>query len=78
MNPEIEGTFGGKTRIRVCGVFRQSGSLLLANHGLRDGDWWAPPGGGVEFGVSAEDALIKEFQGRNRAARACGQVFVRL
>lgn len=62
VTPEIEGTFGGKTRVRVCGVFRQSGSLLLVNHrGLRDGDWWAPPGGGIEFGLSADEALVKEF-----------------
>jgi 8-oxo-dGTP diphosphatase len=35
----------------------------MVNHtGLTDGSFWAPPGGGVDFGVSAQDTLVREFQ----------------
>jgi 8-oxo-dGTP diphosphatase len=36
--------------------------LLLVKHkGLRDGPFWSPPGGGIEFGKTAEMTLIREF-----------------
>jgi 8-oxo-dGTP diphosphatase len=37
--------------------------LLLVNHaGLRNGPFWAPPGGGMEFSQSAESNLVREFR----------------
>ena len=34
----------------------------MVNHrGLQDTDFWAPPGGGLDFGESASDRLEKEF-----------------
>jgi 8-oxo-dGTP diphosphatase len=37
--------------------------LLLVNHrGLYGHDFWAPPGGGVDFGISAAMSLKKEFE----------------
>ena len=37
--------------------------MLLVNHrNLTKGDFWAPPGGGVEFGQNAHQALIREFK----------------
>ncbi|MBX2966026.1 MAG: NUDIX hydrolase [Cyclobacteriaceae bacterium] len=62
MDKHIEQVFGKKIRIRVCGLCRQGNSLLLVNHNLYPGqDFWAPPGGGVEFGQPANEALIREF-----------------
>jgi len=62
MDPKIQQLYGERTRVRVCGLCMEGDRLLLVNHaGLRDGDFWAPPGGGVEFGESAMDALAREF-----------------
>ncbi len=55
--------FSHKVRVRVCGIhLTQAGILLLKHDGLGPGGYiWSPPGGGVEFGESLEDALVKEF-----------------
>jgi len=54
--------FGNRIRLRVCGLLFKGEDLLLINHkGLYDHDFWAPPGGGVEFGEKAENALKREF-----------------
>ena len=54
--------FGNRIRVRVCGLCYRGDELLLINHkGLYDYDFWAPPGGGLEFGESAEKALKREF-----------------
>jgi 8-oxo-dGTP diphosphatase len=62
MNPEITKIYGNKIRIRTCGLCWQNGDLLMVNHrGVTGGDFWAPPGGGLEFGESVEACLKKEF-----------------
>jgi 8-oxo-dGTP diphosphatase len=54
--------FENKIRVRVCGLLYRGDELLLMNHkGLYGHDFWAPPGGGVEFGETAENALKREF-----------------
>jgi 8-oxo-dGTP diphosphatase len=54
--------FGNKLRLRVCGLCFNGDDVLLINHkGLYAHDFWAPPGGGVEFGEKAENALKREF-----------------
>jgi 8-oxo-dGTP diphosphatase len=35
---------------------------MINHRHLTKGDFWAPPGGGIEFGQSAPDALVREFQ----------------
>ena len=63
MESEIIEKYGNKVRVRVCGLCWKEDSLLMANHMfLTKGDFWAPPGGGIEFGQSAHHALIREFQ----------------
>lgn len=48
--------------MRVCGLCWTGDALLLVNHrGLTASDFWAPPGGGLEFGESAEASLQREF-----------------
>ena len=62
MNQPAVEAFGNKIRLRVCGLCFQHDKVLLVNHqGLYNRDFWAPPGGGVEFGESLESALKREF-----------------
>ena len=51
--------FGNKLRIRVCGICIEEDRILLINHHSlnKGGDFWAPPGGGMEFGFSSEENL---------------------
>jgi len=49
-------------RVRACGLCWDGNKLLLVNHyGLYNHDFWAPPGGGVEFGQSTALNLEREF-----------------
>jgi 8-oxo-dGTP diphosphatase len=61
MQPEIAEKYGNKVRIRVCGLCWENDRLLLINHNLYTGHFWSPPGGGIDYGDTAEKALKKEF-----------------
>ena len=61
MNPEIDEVYGNKVRIRVCGLYWEGESLLMVKHKFGEKDFWAPPGGGIEFGESIQSALKREF-----------------
>lgn len=62
MEPEITKIYGNKIRVRACGLCWQNGQLLMVNHkGITQTNFWAPPGGGLEFGESIEQRLKKEF-----------------
>ncbi|MFN8336136.1 MAG: NUDIX hydrolase [Cyclobacteriaceae bacterium] len=62
MSPEIPDFYQHRTRIRVCGLCWQNDRLLMVNHrGLTSGNFWAPPGGGVEFAEGVHDTLVREF-----------------
>lgn len=63
MDKSVQEIYGNRVRVRVCGICCVDNQLLMVNHtGLTDGSFWAPPGGGVDFGVSAKDTLVREFQ----------------
>lgn len=62
MSPEIAERYGNKVRIRVCGLCWKGDALLMVKHNLDGSDFWAPPGGGLEFGECIEDALEREFR----------------
>lgn len=63
LSTEIAQKYGNKVRIRACGLCWRDNRLLMVNHqGISKGDFWAPPGGGIEFGQPAHAALIREFQ----------------
>jgi 8-oxo-dGTP diphosphatase len=55
--------FGNKLRIRVCGLCIEDEKILMVNHHSlnKKDDFWAPPGGGMDFGQSAEENLKREF-----------------
>lgn len=62
MDESVQEIYGNRVRIRVCGICCTGDSILMVNHrGLRDGPFWSPPGGGMEFGVSASENLVREF-----------------
>ncbi len=56
-------SFGNKLRIRACGICIENNKILLVKHHSlgKGGILWAPPGGGMMFGETAEDALKREF-----------------
>ena len=60
---DVSKTFGNKLRVRVCGLHIRKNKILLIKHkGLgKDNVFWAPPGGGVEFGETLEKALQREM-----------------
>ncbi|MFL5730238.1 MAG: NUDIX domain-containing protein [Cytophagaceae bacterium] len=63
MKSEIIKVFGNRLRVRVCGIcIDEQGILLVKHHALGPkGVFWSPPGGGLEFGESAEESLKREF-----------------
>lgn len=64
IDAKISEAYGEKLRVRVCGICIKEGKLLLVHHKSlgKTGSLWAPPGGGMEYGESAEEALIREFK----------------
>jgi 8-oxo-dGTP diphosphatase len=62
MTDEIRNVYGNKVRVRVCGLAFYEDKLLMINHrSLTRGAFWAPPGGGVDFGQTATETLVREF-----------------
>src|SRR5258708_36126194 len=62
MESEVQTFYGNKIRIRVCGLCIVEDKILLINHsGITSTDFWAPPGGGLNFGETAESCLMREF-----------------
>lgn len=61
---EINKQYDEKLRVRVCGVLIEDEKLLLVHHRSLGAvnSLWAPPGGGMEYGESAEAALKREFK----------------
>ena len=55
--------FGNRLRVRVSGICIEDEKILLVNHHSlnEQGDFWGPPGGGMDFGISAEENLKREF-----------------
>jgi 8-oxo-dGTP diphosphatase len=49
-------------RIRVAGILVKDGKILLVRHEKNGKSYWLLPGGGVDFGESAGEALIREFK----------------
>lgn len=63
LDENISKTYGEKLRVRVCGICLHENKILLVHHKSlgKTGSLWAPPGGGMEYGESAEEALRREF-----------------
>jgi 8-oxo-dGTP diphosphatase len=52
---------GTEPRIRVSGLLRWRGRVLLCRHEKPGKEYWLLPGGGVNFGESLVDALHWEL-----------------
>lgn len=62
MDKSVQQIYGNRVRTRVCGLSLKDDLILLVNHGSLYGhDFWAPPGGGVDFGNTIESDLKREF-----------------
>ncbi|NOS91036.1 MAG: NUDIX domain-containing protein [Cyclobacteriaceae bacterium] len=63
MEESVQNIYGHRLRIRACGICIEDNTILMVNHlGITPHHFWAPPGGGIEFGESAPDCLIREFK----------------
>lgn len=49
-------------RIRVAGILVREDQILLVRHEKNGNSYYLLPGGGMEFGETASQALIREFQ----------------
>lgn len=59
---QVHELYGNRLRVRSCGICVEGDTILLANHrGIRPGNFWAPPGGGINFGETAAQAVAREF-----------------
>ena len=62
MEKTVSELYGNRVRVRTCGICIIGDRMVMVNHrGLVDGDFWIPPGGGVEFGEEAPAGLAREF-----------------
>jgi ADP-ribose pyrophosphatase YjhB (NUDIX family) len=60
--------------IRVAGLFEVDGKILMVQQGRGDDRYWLLPGGGVRFGESLAQALIRETQEELGLRVAVGQL----
>ncbi len=60
---EVHRLYGGHLRVRACGILVRDEQVLMVRHrGISSsGDFWAPPGGAIQFGEPAARALQREF-----------------
>jgi 8-oxo-dGTP diphosphatase len=74
MENEVQKFYGNRLRVRTCGICVKEDSLLMVNHlGVSSEDFWAPPGGGIQFGERATDCLSREFKEETGLAIEAGK-----
>lgn len=63
LNPKTA-AYADKLRIRVCGICIHNDKLLLVRHSHTVGNsaFWAPPGGGLQYGETMQACLKREIQ----------------
>ncbi len=49
-------------RIRAAGILTKEDQILLVRHEKHGRSYWLLPGGGVDYGESVDQALVREFQ----------------
>ncbi|WP_187264698.1 NUDIX domain-containing protein [Pontibacter beigongshangensis] len=63
LNPNAT-LYADKLRVRVCGICIQENKLLLVRHQstVQNKAFWSPPGGGLSYGETVEQCLVREFE----------------
>ncbi len=51
-----------RPRVRVAGILIENDSILLIEHSKNDKKYWLVPGGGVDWGESTAESLIREYK----------------
>ena len=51
-----------RPRVRVAGILIENNKILLIEHKKNDKKYWLIPGGGVDWGESTAEALIREYK----------------
>jgi 8-oxo-dGTP diphosphatase len=56
--------YTGKLRLRACGICLQEKKILMVRHHQVAGQYnlWSPPGGGVAYGETVKECLVREFK----------------
>jgi mutator protein MutT len=77
--PESYGEDAGRPpvnipRIRVAACIEKEGSLLLVEHKKEGRRYWLLPGGGVEFGETIEESLVREVREETGIAIRVGEL----
>jgi len=74
MQDLIHDLYGNRVRVRACGICIREGKLLLVNHrSLSEADFWAPPGGGISIGETAQECISREFLEETGLSVSVGQ-----
>lgn len=70
--------YGNRIRVRACGICIENDRVLMIGHRaiLGENTFWSPPGGGVELGEMAEDALRREFLEETGLEIAVGKLLI--
>ena len=70
--------YGNRIRVRACGICIENDRVLMIGHRaiLGENTFWSPPGGGVEVGEMAEDALRREFLEETGLEVAIGKLLI--
>lgn len=61
IDPRLEEVDDALYRVAVRALVI-SGNKILAVKEIDSGDWWAIPGGGVDYGESLKDCLLREIK----------------
>lgn len=52
----------GNPRVRVAGIVLKGGEILLVRHEKEGRSYWLLPGGGVDYGETVGEALVRELR----------------
>ena len=62
MSDAVSSVLSNRLRVRVCGIIQSGDQVLMVymNSPTRDEPIWTPPGGGLEYGETLRDGVVRE------------------